>query len=114
MQLCRALDAWLPVMPFLVVEVLEDQYTPSGSAVASNGTAHADRIQYLRKIYLIEPAVRQVVRVTCLRNVSRRSTLSLFVVYPLLGHDATPLFAGAASLVRVLRLHFVWPPTTNP
>lgn len=70
MRLCRALSSWLPALPYLVVEVLADHYSPTGLSVASHGTAHAERIPHLRKIYLIEPSVRQVVRVTCLRKVS--------------------------------------------
>ena len=75
MLLCRALSSWVPALPYLVIEVLHDDEVLSGLSVASNGTAHAERVPQLRKVYLIEPSARQVVRVTCLRKVSQRSPL---------------------------------------
>ena len=100
MRLCRALSSWLPALPYLVVEVLADHHSPTGLSVASHGTAHAERIPHLRKIYLIEPSVRQVVRVTCLRKVSPSlpsvvplyaSASRFFIAIPL-------LFAGACQI----------------
>ena len=78
MRLCRALPDWLPDLPYLVVEDLHDEHDASGPLVALNGTAHAERIPFLRKIYLIEPSVRQVVRANCLRKVSRISPSLLY------------------------------------
>ena len=103
MRLCRALSSWLPALPYLVVEVLADHHSPTGLSVASHGTAHAERIPHLRKIYLIEPSVRQVVRATCLRKVSPSlpsvvplyaSASRFFIAIPL-------LFAAGACLIRI-------------
>ena len=111
MLLCRALSSWVPALPYLVIEVLHDDEVLSGLSVASNGTAHAERVPQLRKVYLIEPSARQVVRVTCLRKVSQRSPLvfcwflhHVFFLDVAPGVSALPLFAGAC-LIRILVLY---------
>ena len=74
MKLFEATAALATDVPYMVYEVLKvDADNPSltsSSHVTGHGLAHAYRIPHLLKVYVIEPAPKQVVLTTNLHKVS--------------------------------------------
>jgi hypothetical protein len=87
MKLSQALPQWVTSLPLVVVEDLLDATLCSARAVANDGTVSVDRIPNLRKVYLIEPCVKQIVRVSILQKIVWLPTV--------LSTELFHLFAGA-------------------
>ena len=86
MHLYQASPAHAALVPLLIFEVLKDNGHPpplSPTSVTRHGIIHVDRIPFIRKVYVVKPAVKQVVLTNNLHAVSL--VFLLLVVPPFLG-----------------------------
>ena len=116
MHLYQASPAHAADLPLLIFEVLKDDAHPPSvtwSGVTRNGIIHADRIPQLSKVYVVEPALKQVVVSYNLHEVSRVSVI-LFaqIVSPSVVPRGCALFLPWLSPVGVLEVflagRWVW------
>ena len=103
MHLYQASPAHAALVPLLIFEVLKDDGHPpplSPTSVTHHGIIHVDRIPFIHKVYVVEPAVKQVVLTNNLHAVSLVFLL-LLVVPPF-------LCAGPVLLEVIWLLCCVW------
>ena len=74
MHLYQASPSHAAGLPLLIFEVLKDDAHSSSLSppdITRNGIIHVDRIPFLSKVYVVEPAVKQIVLTNNLHEVSR-------------------------------------------
>lgn len=82
MHLYQATASSTKELPLTIIEELFKDHH-SMAEVAENGIIHSERIPYLAKVYVLEPAVKQVYLACDLHRVSLLSKCHVKFPYPL-------------------------------